>query len=83
VSLAAIVLFSTTIPYFLNTWALARIAASRVAVYVFFQPLVASVLAILVLGERPGWKTAVAAALIFSGLGATLRRARLPLRPMP
>jgi len=52
-------------------------------VYVFFQPLVASVLAILVLGERPGWKTAVAAALIFSGLGATLRRARLPLRPMP
>ena len=83
VSLAALVLFSTTIPYFLNTWALARIAASRVAVYVFFQPLVASVLAILVLGERPGWKTAVAAALIFSGLGATLRRARLPLRPLP
>jgi drug/metabolite transporter (DMT)-like permease len=83
VSLGAIVLFSTAIPYFLNTWALARTDASRVAAYVFFQPLVASVLAILVLGERPGWTTAAAAALIFSGLAVSIRRARLPLRPLP
>jgi drug/metabolite transporter (DMT)-like permease len=82
-SLAAIVLFSTAIPYFLNTWALARTDASRVAAYVFFQPLVASGLAILVLGERPGWTTAVAAALILSGLAVSIRRARLPLRPLP
>ena len=83
VSLAAIVLFSTAIPYFLNTWALARTDASRVAAYVFFQPLVASILAILILGERPGWTTAAAAALIFSGLAVSIRRARLPLRPVP
>ena len=82
-SLAAIVLFSTAVPYFLNTWALARTDASRVAAYVFFQPLVASGLAILVLGERPGWTTAVAAALILSGLAVSIRRARLPLRPLP
>lgn len=87
-SLAAIVLFSTAIPYFLNTWALARTHASRVAAYVFFQPLVASSLAMVVLGERPGWTTAVAAALIFAGLAISIRRAapqgvRLPLRPLP
>ena len=82
-SLAAIILFSTAIPYFLNTWALARTDASRVAAYVFFQPLVASGLAILVLRERPGWMTAVAAALILGGLAVSIRRARLPLRPLP
>jgi drug/metabolite transporter (DMT)-like permease len=82
-SLAAIVLFSTAIPYFLNTWALARTDASRVAAYVFFQPLVASGLAMLVLRERPGWTTAAAALLIFSGLAVSIRRARLPRRPLP
>jgi drug/metabolite transporter (DMT)-like permease len=79
VSLAAIVLFSTAIPYFLNTWALARTDASRVAAYVFFQPLVASALAILVLRERPGWTTAGAALLILSGLAvSSIRRTPLP-----
>jgi drug/metabolite transporter (DMT)-like permease len=80
-SLAAIVLFSTAIPYLLNSWALARTDASRVAAYVFFQPLIASVLAMQVLGERLGWTTAIAAALILSGLALSLKRARLPLRP--
>lgn len=81
-SLAAIVLFSTAIPYFLNSWALARTDASRVAAYVFFQPLIASALALLLLGERPGWTTAAAATLILGGLAISIRRARLPLRPL-
>jgi drug/metabolite transporter (DMT)-like permease len=77
-SLAAVVVFSTVIPYFLNSWALARTEASRVAAYVFLQPAIAAALAMLVLGERPGWRTGVAAALIFAGLAVTLRPARLP-----
>ena len=76
-SLGAIVLFCTAVPYFLNSWALARVAASRVATYVFLQPVIAATLAILVLGERPGWRTGVAAALVFAGLAVSLRpRAR-------
>ena len=78
-SLAAVVLFCTAVPYFLNSWALARVAASRVATYVFLQPVIAASLAILVLGERPGWRTGVAAALVFSGLAVSLRPARSPL----
>ena len=77
-SLGAIVVFCTVIPYALNSWALARTKASRVAAYVFLQPIIAATLAILVLGERPGWRTAAAAALIFSGLAVTLMRARVP-----
>jgi drug/metabolite transporter (DMT)-like permease len=77
-SLGAIVVFCTVIPYALNSWALARTKASRVAAYVFLQPVIAATLAILVLGERPGWRVAAAAALIFSGLAVTLIRPRVP-----
>jgi drug/metabolite transporter (DMT)-like permease len=77
-SLAAVVLFCTAVPYFLNSWALARVAASRVATYVFLQPVIAATLAILILGERPGWRTGVAAALVFSGLAVSLRPRRAP-----
>jgi len=82
-SLAAIVVFCTVVPYLLNSWALARTQASRVAAYVFLQPVIASALAIVVLGERPNWRTALAAALIFSGLAVTLRPVRLLARAAP
>jgi len=72
-SLAAVILFCTAVPYFFNSWALARVAASRVAAYVFLQPVIASALAVLILGERPGWKTGVAAALVFAGLAVSLK----------
>jgi drug/metabolite transporter (DMT)-like permease len=77
-SLAAVIIFCTVIPYLLNSWALARTKASRVAAYVFLQPMIAATLAVIVLGERPGWRAAVAAAFIFGGLAVTLRPARLP-----
>jgi drug/metabolite transporter (DMT)-like permease len=79
-SLAAIIVLCTVVPYLLNSWALARTHASRVAAYVFFQPVIAATLAIVVLGERPGWRTLVAGALIFGGLAVSLRPARAPIR---
>ncbi len=78
-SLAAVIIFCTVVPYLLNSWVLARTPASRVAAYVFLQPVIASALAMVVLDERPTWRTGVAAALIFSGLAATLRPARMPV----
>jgi drug/metabolite transporter (DMT)-like permease len=73
-SLAAIVVFSTVMPYFANSWALARTHASRVAFYVFLQPLVATVLAVLVLHETFTGRTAVAALLILAGLAVSVSR---------
>ena len=81
--LAGVVVFCTVIPYLLNSWALARTHASRVAFYVFLQPLISTVLAIAVLGEALTPKTVVAALLIFAGLGVTLVGGRLPARPLP
>lgn len=82
-SLGAVIVFCTVIPYLLNSWALARTRATHVASYVFLQPVIASALAMVILGERATFRTAVAAALIFSGLAVTLRRARTPERAAP
>jgi drug/metabolite transporter (DMT)-like permease len=81
--LAGVVVFCTVIPYLLNSWALARTHASRVAFYVFLQPLISTVLAIAILGEALTAKTVVAALLIFAGLAVTLVKGRLPARPLP
>jgi drug/metabolite transporter (DMT)-like permease len=82
-SLAAIVAFSTVMPYFANSWALARTHASRVAFYVFLQPLVASVLAVVVLHESFTAKTAVAALLILGGLAVSIALRPPPARALP
>ena len=82
-SLAAIIVFSTVLPYFWNSWALARMHASRVAFYAFLQPLISTVLAVETLGERLTLRTAMASLLILSGLGVSLSPGRLPARPIP
>jgi drug/metabolite transporter (DMT)-like permease len=82
-SLAGVILLCTVIPYLLNAWALARVHASHVAFYVFLQPFVATILAILVLGEELTAKTVLAALLIFAGLGVAVAGGRLSSRPVP
>lgn len=83
ICLAAVIVFCTTLPYLLNSWALARTRASHVAIYVFLQPVITTVLAIAILGEALTGKTAIAALLIFGGLAVTVVRGRLPARPVP
>jgi len=82
-SLAAVTVFCTVLPYLWNSWALARTHASRVAFYIFLQPVISSALAIVVLGEHLSGRTAAAALLILSGLGVSLTPSRLPARPIP
>lgn len=82
-SLAGIVAFCSVLPYLWNSWALARTEASRVAFYVFLQPLIASALAVLVLGEPLDRRTVFAGALIFAGLAVSARRRPLSRRPIP
>jgi drug/metabolite transporter (DMT)-like permease len=82
-SAAGVVVCCTVLPYFWSSWALARTAASRVAFYSFVQPLIASFLAVAVLGERLSGRTGLAALLILSGLAVSVARGRLPARPIP
>ncbi len=82
-ALAGIVVLCSVLPYLSNSWALARTEASRVAFYVFLQPLIASTLAVFVLGEPLERRTAAAAALIFAGLAVSAWRRPLSRRPIP
>ncbi|MCV5277342.1 DMT family transporter, partial [Escherichia coli] len=64
---AYIVLVPTVGAYYLNAWALGRVAPSSVAIYIYLQPLISFAVAPLVLGERIDHRAWVAAALIFAG----------------
>lgn len=73
-ALAAVVLFPTILAYYWNAWALARVEPSVVAVYIYLQPLIGTILAIFVLGEN--WKPRIfaAMALIFTGVFLVTRK---------
>jgi drug/metabolite transporter (DMT)-like permease len=77
-AVAYIVLVPTVGAYYLNAWALERVAPSTVAVYIYLQPLFALAVAPLVLGaeERWGLRNLVAAALIFAGVALVTLRTR-------
>jgi drug/metabolite transporter (DMT)-like permease len=73
-ALAYIVLLPTICAYYLNAWALARVSPSIVAVYIYLQPLIGFLLAVLFLGEHFTFKTIAAAALIFAGVFLVTRK---------
>lgn len=65
---------ATAAPYLLNAWALARVSPSTVAVFVYLQPVIGFLLAVIFLGERVGVNFLFAGLLIFTGLFLTTRR---------
>lgn len=74
-----IIVLPTAGAYFLNVWALARVPPSTVAVYIYLQPLIAFVLAPIVLGEAIGVHAIVASLLIFAGVLVVTRRRTKPI----
>ncbi len=73
-ALGGVVLFSTILAYYWNAWALARVEPSVVAVYIYLQSLIGTVLAIFILGEA--WKPRIflAMCLIFTGVFLVTRK---------
>lgn len=71
-SLAYIVVFPTILAYFLNAYALARVAASTTAVFIFLQSLITVLAAVVMLGERAGAHTLGCGALVFAGTALVL-----------
>ena len=66
---------SSVMGYLIYGHALRHLPASRVAVVVYLQPLLASLLAVVILGERPGVGFLPAAALVLSGVYMVERHA--------
>ncbi|MFL6209094.1 MAG: DMT family transporter [Pyrinomonadaceae bacterium] len=71
-----IIIAPTVGAYYLNAWALGRVTPSTVAIYIYLQPVIALVLAPLVLGESLNARTGLAALLIFTGVALVIIRAR-------
>lgn len=74
VRMAYVVLGATVLTYALNLFALKHTQASRVALYIFLQPVVATVLSVLVLGEAVTWRLLVAGGLVLASLLLRERR---------
>jgi drug/metabolite transporter (DMT)-like permease len=76
IAIAFIIIFPTVGAYYLNAWALTKVAPSTVAVYIYLQPLIAFGFAPLFLGEEWSWRTIIAAMLIFAGVAVVTKRGR-------
>lgn len=76
VIVAYILLVPTVGAYYLNSWAVTRVAPSVVAIYIYLQPLLAFGFAPLILGESWNSRTIVACALIFAGVAVVTIRSR-------
>jgi drug/metabolite transporter (DMT)-like permease len=72
-SLLYMALFPSVICYLIYYYALGHISASRVSAYSYLQPVVATVLAALTLGERVTLPLVAGGAVIFSGVYLTER----------
>lgn len=66
--LAYTAIIGTLVPYFLNAWALARVDSTTVAVFVYLQPVIGFMLAVVFLGEHVGLHFIAAASFVFVGL---------------
>ena len=68
-----IVIFPTALAYLLSYWALSRVESSRVAFFIYLQPLIAVSLSFAILGERLGGAALGGAARIFLAVFLALR----------
>jgi drug/metabolite transporter (DMT)-like permease len=67
---------ATAAPYLLNAWALARVNPSTVAVFIYLQPMIGFVLAVIFLAEPVDFRFMIAALLVFAGVFLATRRAK-------
>lgn len=73
--LALIVVCGTFLPYLFNAYALSKLPASIAGAYMYTQPIFATIIAMLFLGEHFDWIKALCGLMIFSGIYlSTFRR---------
>lgn len=77
-SAAYLALVPTVLGYILWNWALSRAPASTVSSFLYAQPLLASVIAWLWLGQTIGAFTILGGALTLAGVALTVRGSRKP-----
>ncbi len=73
-AVVVIIIFPTIFAYYLNAYALARVSPGVVAIYIYLQPLIGFVSAVVFLDEHFTLRLVLAALLIFGGLFLVTRR---------
>lgn len=63
-----LVVLSTVLPYLFYTWGLARVEASRASIMASLEPVVASLVGVLVFGEPMGVLTALGIGCVLAGV---------------
>lgn len=71
-----IAIIATAGPYLLNAYAIAKVSASTVAVFIYLQPIIGFLLAAAFLGESIDTKFVIAAIMVFIGVFLTTRSAQ-------
>jgi drug/metabolite transporter (DMT)-like permease len=70
------ILGGTVFAYFLTNYALARTKSSQVALFVYIQPIVASIIGWVWFGQQPTGRTLIAGLLVFTGVGLAVTSAK-------
>ena len=73
-AVAYVIVGTTFLTYLSNSYALSRVPASTVGIYVYLQPLIAAVIALSLGQETLTGVKAVAGALIFAGVWLVSRK---------
>ena len=76
-----IVILPTVLGYAGNTWALEKAPPTVVSAYVYLQPVMVTILAWIVLGQRLDLRAAAAGILIFAGVGIVATSRPPPPKP--
>ena len=75
-SIAYVIIFTTVLAYFLNNYSLKTVSPTVNSAYIYLQPLLASVVALIVQKDELTWTKIIAAVLIFLGVYfASLKKA--------
>lgn len=65
---------ATAGPYLLNAFALSKVPPSVVAVYIYLQPIIGFILAVVFLGENVDFRFGIAALCVFAGVYLTTKK---------
>ncbi len=67
-SIAYVIIFTTVFAYFLNNYSLKKISPTMNSAYIYLQPFLATVVALIAGKDRLTWVEILAAAFIFTGV---------------
>jgi drug/metabolite transporter (DMT)-like permease len=68
ISIAYVIIFTTVLAYFLNNFSLKTVSPTVNSAYIYLQPFLASVVAIMASKDELSWTKVIAAVLIFLGV---------------